>query len=181
MERFQAEFRAQVQGDTLTGYASVFGAIAKLPRHYERIGETAFDEVLKRDNVRALVNHNPTYLLATSKAGTLKLGTDSTGLHIEIPKLPDTTYARDLREVIERGDLEGMSFGFIPDKSDWSRAPNGSQLRTHTSLKMLLDVSPVTYPAYEETSVALRAMEWETETGKSQLTRVRARVLTKDK
>jgi HK97 family phage prohead protease len=177
MQRFHAEFRAEMTGDTLAGYAAVFGPVAKLARSYERLAPTAFDDALaKGADVRALVNHDPSKLLARTSSGTLKLGTDSHGLHFEA-QLPNTSYANDLRELVARGDLNSMSFGFVPGKQQMSTAPNGAQLRTHTSLAQLLDVSPVTFPAYEGTEVSLRSdWEWDEETTRSKLVRARARV-----
>lgn len=159
MERFAVELRAGITGDRLEGHAAVFDVTADLGRHYERLARTAFDDAVGRDNVRALVNHDPSKLLGTTNAGTLKVGIDSRGLVFEVPKLPDTTYARDLREMVARGDLDGMSFGFIPGEDEWSRARDGRQVRTHLAVRSLLDVSPVTYPAYQGTDVALRHME----------------------
>lgn len=159
MERFAVELRAGITGDRLEGHAAVFDVTADLGKHYERLARTAFDQVIDRDNVRALVNHDPSQLLGTTNAGTLKVSTDSTGLAFEIPKLPDTTYGRDLREMVGRGDLDGMSFGFIPGADEWSRARDGRQVRTHTALKSLLDISPVTFPAYSGTDVSLRRLD----------------------
>jgi len=159
VNRFAAECRAAVSGDRLVGHAAVFGVLADLPNHYEELARSAFDKRLD-DDVRALVNHDPNLLLGRTKSGTLKLGVDDEGLHFEIDKLPDTTYGRDLREMLDRGDLDGMSFGFIPGEKEWARAPDGRRIQRHTSLELLLDISPVTFPAYEGTGVALRAMQW---------------------
>lgn len=181
MERFSAELRAQLTGDKLEGHAAVFNVLAKLPARYEELATSAFDKVLDND-VRALVNHNPSALLGRTKSGTLKLSTDSSGLYFLIEKLPDTTHARDLRESIDRGDLDGMSFGFVPDKVSYRVAPDGRQVLTHDFLKVLLDVSPVTYPAYEGTDVALRNMTFDVPvfSAREQLIRLRAAQLLKE-
>jgi uncharacterized protein len=177
VNRFFAETRAEVSGDTLRGHAAVFGVMANLPQHYEQLDNSAFDNVIN-DDVRALVNHNPSLLLARSKSGTLKLGVDKTGLAFEIPKLPNTSYARDLRELVERGDLDGMSFGFMPGEDEWSKAPDGRQLRTHTNLAALIDVSPVTFPAYTGTDVALRAVDFSNRpNNRSKLIFIRSKLL----
>lgn len=177
MQRFNVEFRSEVQGNTLHGYAAVFNQVAKLPRHLEMLSRNAFDKVLKDGaDVRALVNHDPSQLIGRSASGTLRLETDDHGLHFEVD-LPDTQVGRDLRTLLERGDVTGASFGFVPGADEWSQAPDGSQLRTHTSVAQLLDVSPVTYPAYEGTAVALRAYDFSRPSGRSQLVRARARLL----
>lgn len=159
-ERFLAEFRATLDGNRLIGHAAVFGQTAKLATGYERLAPSAFKAALAdpATDVRALVNHNPTMVLGRQSAGTLKLETDDQGLRFEVD-LPDTSYARDLRELIGRGDVTGASFGFVPGEDEWSTAPDGKQVRTHTSVRKLLDVSPVTWPAYEGATVALRHLE----------------------
>lgn len=177
--RFEVELRAELAGDTLRGHAAVFGQSAKVPGGWEQIADGAFDEVLARDDtdVRALINHDPSKLLGRQSAGTLRVGTDSEGLPFEVD-LPDTSYARDLRELVERGDLTGASFGFIPGADTFGRAPDGRQLRTHTSVKGLVDVSAVTYPAYGGAGVALRHHEFETSTVRGRLIKARHRART---
>lgn len=159
MLRAFAELRAEISGDTLRGHAAVFGSLARLPQHYEAIAPTAFTRALDGDtsDPRALINHNPSLLLGRRSAGTLRLGVDSQGLEFEVD-LGNQSYARDLRESVERGDLRDMSFGFIPGEDEYSRAKDGRQIRTHTSVAELLDVSPVTYPAYQGTDLQLRSL-----------------------
>lgn len=159
MQRFAVEFRAEVAGDTLRGHAAVFGQTARVAGGYEQIAPTAFNEALKASDVRALLNHNPTLVLGRQSAGTLRLHVDDQGLAFEVD-LPDTSYARDLRELVARGDVTGASFGFVPGQDEYRKAPDGKQVRTHTSVAQLLDVSPVTWPAYDGTNVALRHMDW---------------------
>lgn len=157
MNRLYAEFRAEVTGDRLEGHAAVFGQVAQIRGGYEAIAPGAFDAVLGRgDDVVALRDHNPTMLLGRTAAGTLTVGTDADGLTFEIPKLPNTTYANDLRELVARGDLRGASFGFLPGRDEVGTAKDGRQMRTHTSVARLLDVSVVTLPAYDGTDVTLR-------------------------
>lgn len=159
MERFAVEFRAEVSGDTLRGHAAVFGQTAKVGGGYEQLAPTAFDAALKDSDVRALLNHNPTLVLGRQSAGTLRLSVDDEGLAFEVD-LPDTSYARDLRELVARGDVTGASFGFIPGQDEYRKAPDGKQIRTHTSVAQLLDVSPVTWPAYDGTDVSLRHIDF---------------------
>lgn len=162
MNRLFVEFRAEVQGDRLAGHAAVFGQLAQIRGGYEAIGPGAFNDTLARDDdVVGLRDHNPTMLLGRTSSGTLRLGVDDDGLAFEIPKLPNTTYANDLRELVERGDLRGASFGFLPGKDEIGRAPDGRQIRTHTSVRRLLDVSVVTLPAYDGTDVTLRHLTFD--------------------
>ncbi len=163
-DRFFVETRAELAGNTLKGYAAVFDGTARVGGGYERIAPNAFDEALKRAETRpggvaALINHNPSMLLGRSTSGTLRLSTDSRGLAFAVD-LPDTTDAHNLRALVERGDLAGASFGFIPGDDEITRAPDGKQVRTHTNIAELVDVSAVTYPAYEGTSLTLRHIEF---------------------
>ena len=155
-QRLSVELRAEVSGDRLAGHAAVFGQYADLGTHLEELAPSAFDDVLAGEpDVRALINHDPSLLLARTRNGSLKLGTDAAGLTFELD-LPDTTYANDLRELVGRGLLTQMSFGFIPGKHERASL-DGRRVVRHTGIADLFDVSPVTYPAYESTDVALRA------------------------
>lgn len=157
--RYYAELRsADVSGDTLAGHAAVFGQTAQIRGGYEAVAPEAFDAVLKRgDDVVALRDHDPALLLGRLSSGTLRVRTDDVGLAFEVD-LPDTAYARDVRELVRRGDLRGASFGFVPGTDVLGHAPDGKQLRTHTSVARLLDVSVVALPAYEGTDVVLRSL-----------------------
>lgn len=176
LTRFSVEVRSRIDGNTLRGHASVFGQMAKLPGHYERMAPTAFSSVLDRTDtdVRALFNHDPSMLLGRQSAGTLRLKVDDAGLAFEVD-LPDTSYARDLRSLVERGDLSGASFGFVPGDDEWTTAPDGKQVRTHVAVAELVDVSPVTWPAYSDTDVALRHYDFSRPSGREQMIRARHR------
>lgn len=152
------ECRSELVGDTLSGHAAVFNHRARIGNFDEELHRSAFDKALTGD-VPALVNHEPSKVLGRTTSGTLRLSTDDSGLYFEIPKLPNTTYANDLRESVSRGDINGMSFGFIPGLFTRGRAAMGRQLRSHTSIERLLDISPVTYPAYTGTDLLLRSFD----------------------
>lgn len=174
--RFAVELRSEVKGRTLYGHAAVFGAIAKLPGHYETFERSAFDAVLKSDrDIVALFDHDTAKLLGRQSSGTLRVSTDSEGLPFEID-LPDTQVGNDVRALAERRDITGASIGFLPGDDEWDVAPDGVRLRHHTSVAMLRDISPVTIPAYADTSVSLRHYEFDRPNrGRSQLIRARAR------
>lgn len=179
ISRFALEIRARLDGDTLHGHAAVFGVTARVPSGYEVLARSAFDQALKSEatDVRAFINHDPSKLLGRQSAGTLRLDADDEGLAFEVD-LPDTSYANDLRTLVERGDLTGASFGFVPGDDVWSRAPDGRMLRTHTSVAELVDVSAVTFPAYEGAGVALRHIDFKPLIHqRSQMIRARARAL----
>lgn len=147
---------------TFTGHASVFNSRTAIgnPKTwgwYEEIDKKAFDGALDRpDDVRFLRNHNPDQLLGRASAGTLRLWTDRKGLVAEAD-LPDTPLGQETRYLIERGDLDGMSFGFIPTKIEWSELDDGTELARILDIDPLLEVSVVTFPAYEETDAAARS------------------------
>jgi HK97 family phage prohead protease len=139
----------------IVGHAAVFNEVAG-DEHYflEQIAPGAFAEAVQHDDVRALWNHNPDYVLGRNKSGTLALWEDEKGLAIEIDP-PDTQWARDLMVSIGRGDISQMSFGFRVLDQAWE-TKDGADLRTIKKVE-LFDVSPVTYPFYEGTNVALRS------------------------
>lgn len=161
VDRIGCEYRAELRGNTLVGYAAVFDQAARIGGQYEAITRSAFDKVLgAKADVRCLVNHEPSRLLGRTSSGTLRLSTDDIGLRYEVD-LPDTQDGRDLRTLVARGDLTGSSFGFVPGMSTRSHTPDGATLRSHSSVDTLLDVSPVTYPAYSGTDglVSLRSLD----------------------
>lgn len=180
MRRFSCNLRSTVDGNRITGHAAVFNQTAYIPGEgYERLSRSAFDHVLSSGDtdVRALFNHDPNRLLGRQSAGTLKLDTDDDGLVFEVD-LPDTSYARDIRELAKRGDLDGASFAWVPGKATPDTAPDGKRRMTHTEVSRLIDVSVVTFPAYQGTDVALRSMNTVSR-NRSRLIRARARVTLK--
>ena len=154
----QSEFRVEnKEGKAqISGYAAVFNELSDdLGGFREKIQPGAFSEAIVNDDVRALWNHDSNYVLGRNKAGTLKLSEDERGLHYEVD-LPDTQWAKDLSESIKRGDVTQSSFGFMVDSDEWSKQ-DGETVRTLTKVT-LFDVSPVTYPAYPQTSTSARSI-----------------------
>lgn len=171
--RQECEIRGKGSTPKLGGYAAVFDQTTDLGwLGKERLARTAFAVVLAdpTTDVRALWNHDRQYLLGRQAAGTLRLSTDTRGLEYEVD-LPDTQYARDVRALVERRDLDGASFSFMPGNYTWDEA---HETRTHTSVAALVDVAPVTFPAYPGASTEARSL---TGAGRrrSQLIRVRHR------
>ena len=144
----------------IQGHAAVFDSwsetLGGMFPFKERVKRGAFTQSLEKDDIRALFNHDPNYVLGRNKSGTLELLEDEKGLSVKI-KPPDTTWARDLKISIERGDINQMSFGFSVEEDEWS-SEEGTDVRELRKVK-LFDVSPVTFPAYPETEVGVRAME----------------------
>ena len=151
------ELRSDDGEHRISGYAATFNTLSEnLGGFREQIRAGAFDDVLI-DDVRALFNHDPSMILGRTKAGTLHLDSDNTGLRYTIDP-PDTQYARDLHKSIERADVTQSSFAFQIEDDDWNEDDDGRIIRTIKKVKRLFDISPVTYPAYPDTSVAARSL-----------------------
>jgi len=134
------------------GYAAVFGKRALIAGLFEEsVGPSAFNKTVGEADVRALFNHDPSKVLGRNKAGTLELSIDNSGLYYRA-SIPDTSYGRDLAELLDRRDVTQSSFGFwtVQDHWDDGDTPHRSLVEVG-----LLDVSPVTYPAYEDATSAL--------------------------
>lgn len=150
---------------TIEGYAAVFYNADQKGTEYalwsdmvERIMPGAFDRALReKDDARGLFNHDANFLLGRVSSNTLRLSVDGVGLKYEID-LPDTQAARDVATAIERGDLTGSSFAFIPTKVTWIEEKQGDSYREIRQIEdvELFDVGPVTYPAYEATTTGVR-------------------------
>jgi len=148
-----AEVRAA--GDdslVIEGYAANFEQRTDLGYFKEEIARGAFDDVME-DDVRLLLNHEGAPMARTTN-GTLELSIDDTGLKYRAA-LADTQDGRDLYKLIKRGDISQSSFAFTIAEQEWSE---DRSTRTVTKMARLLDVSPVTYPAYPTTTVAARQM-----------------------
>lgn len=143
----------------MVGHAAVFNQLSEdLGGFREQILPGAFAEAIEKDDVRALWNHNADHVLGRKAAGTLTLTEDARGLAIEILP-PDTQIGRDLVTLMERGDVNQMSFGFQirPGGQDWAKDDSGQVVRTLKRVR-LFDVSPVTFPAYPATDIAVREL-----------------------
>lgn len=154
------EVREDELGDSIEGVAAVVNKRTDLGFFEEEILPGAFDDVLK-DDVRALFNHDPNYPLARTKSGTLKLSLNKTGDLVYRFDTPNRQYAKDLTDAIKSGDVSQSSFAFRVSEENWVYAEERDQkdLRQIKKIERLFDVSPVTYPAYQDTTVAKRSME----------------------
>lgn len=145
------------RADTIAGYAAVFGGEADIGGSFrEIIAPGAFTQTLKTADVRAYFDHDRGRVLGRSKAGTLRLKEDSKGLAVEID-LPDTSDGRDVKALLERGDVDGMSFGFVVTHDEWDETSDPPTRTIHAV--DLREVSVVSEPAYGDTSIALRGLE----------------------
>jgi len=143
----------------VVGYAAKFGVNSlDLGDFVERIDPGAFGLVAERRGrrkpleTRALWNHDPNYPLARYP-GTLRMTVDEVGLRYEFP-VPDTTYGRDIASNIRAGIVKGSSFSFtVPSGGDSWSVEDGRSVRTIQRIDSLLDVGPVTFPAYPDADV----------------------------
>ena len=165
--------------EMLVGHAAVFNTEARINGFF-----SSFDEIIapgaftrsiaENDDVRALFNHDASMVLGRTKSGTLRLSEDEIGLMSEID-VPDTQLGRDVTELIRRGDISQMSFGFIVRAEKIEEREDNVPVRTVLEAD-LFDVSPVTFPAFPETDIDVKR-DWRsaddiwTESIQSELTR----------
>jgi len=146
------EFEVREDGDGMTfeGYAAVFNTPSEPLPFIERIAPGAFKRSLdSRNDIKLLWNHDTGTVLGSTRAGTMRLNEDDRGLRVSAT-FPNTSAGRDAAELLRRGDVDSMSFGFsVPSGGDeWSN--DGSE-RTLNSVR-LHEVSIVAFPAYTSTA-----------------------------
>lgn len=158
---YRGELRAEGEGAErrIVGYAAVFNVLSvNLGGFREIIMPGAFKRTIGEADVRAVINHDANLVLGRNKAGTLTLREDEIGLRYEIIP-PDTQYARDLIVSLDRGDIDQSSFSFRAVEESWKYPTEQEPLPTRVLHDVdLFDVSPVTFPAYQETTVQARDM-----------------------
>jgi len=146
---------------TVVGSAAVFDKWSNPMGGWfrEKIDRHAFDNVLDQDTV-ALFNHDTNLILARNSAKTLKLSVDDKVLRYEF-EAPNTTAGNDLLENIRNGNISSSSFAFTVKTEQWSKSdsPDLEEDRTIIEVDQLIDVSPVVFPAYPDTSVAKRSFD----------------------
>lgn len=154
----EADFEIREIGDGMTfvGYAAKFNSRSEnLGGFVETITPGAFKRSLRsRNDVKLLVNHDSGRVLASTRSGTLRLEEDAVGLKVEAD-LPNTSDGRDMAELLRRGDLSSMSFGFTVMKDTWNA--EGSE-RSLESVR-LFETSIVAFPAYQATEANVRSYE----------------------
>lgn len=164
-ERRYTEFPAEIRGTgggggpKIGGYAAVFNKLSQnLGGFVEQVNPTFFNKTRGDGwpNVIARFNHDSNMLLGTSNANTLRLNVDDTGLFYEVEP-PRAMSA--VVEWVERGDVVRSSFAFrVPKDGDtWALSDQGYPLRTLVT-GQLVDVAPVTEPAYMDTTAGLRSL-----------------------
>lgn len=155
------EVRKDEQSGTVEGIASKVGVEYDMGWYMERIKPGAFDDVLG-DDVRVLFNHDPNQILGRTKSGTAEIFKTPEGHLGYRYKTPDRSYARDLEDAINAGDVDQSSFAFMIRDQSWieeTRDGKTVNVREISKMERLYDVSPVTYPASPDTTVAKRSFD----------------------
>lgn len=171
-----AEARVEIRADEdgadprFGGHAAVFNSRTAIGNpltwgFYEQIAPGAFTKTLSEGDARFLIDHDPYYVVARASAETLELKQDKIGLKVDAALDTELSYVRDLVANLRNGNITGMSFGFYVTKDDWDiekvETSDGMEaeveVRTIREVK-LIEVSAVTFPAYEDTDAGLRSL-----------------------
>ncbi len=157
-------------GSTFFGHAAVFDTRTAIGNpltwgFYEEIAPGAFTKTLSEGDARMLIDHDSYYVCSRSSAGTLHLSQDARGLAVMSEMDEELSYVKDLKRNLQNGNITGMSFGFYVVKDDWSTEEvetndgHTAEVEVRRILETkLIEVSAVTFPAYEETDAGLRAL-----------------------
>lgn len=151
------EFREDGETQYIEGYGIVYDQATDIGPFTEDVKRGAADHLLNSD-VRGLLNHDTNYVLGRTKSGTMELIGDERGVKYRIKYNPNDPDHVRVREKIKRGDISQSSFGFTVQDDDWSMR-KGKQHRSITKFKSLVDMSPVTFAAYKNTTVAMRSLD----------------------
>ena len=182
LRAFNFEVRAEQDeqhGNILTGRPIVYDQKTDLGWYDEIIEQGALADTDLRD-VRFLVNHNTDMIpLARSRNNnansTMQMRIDEEGMLIRVDlDVENNSEAKNLYSAVERGDIDGMSFMFTVDGDKWDDIESDHPTRTITNIERVLEVSAVTFPAYEQTSISARGLDSALENAKSSLENVKA-------
>ena len=179
---FDFEVRAEQNeehGSFLTGRPIVYNARTNLGWYDEIIAAGALDETDLRD-VRFLVNHNTDMIpLARSRnnnaASTMQMSVDESGMEIRVDlDTENNAEAKSLYSAVSRGDISGMSFMFTVDEDGWDDIDSEHPTRTIRAISRVFEVSAVTFPAYEQTSIQARGLSDALESARTSLESAKA-------
>lgn len=144
---------------SFSGYVVKFGKPSVDMGFTEYVDKRAFDNTLKDDdhNIFALYNHDWDKPLASTRNGTLKLWADERGLQFELTPKADTSFMRDVKELVESGELRGCSFGFRVNKDKWETR-DGKDYRILLDVD-LFEVTLTSNPAYQSSEISTRSYD----------------------
>lgn len=144
----------------LVGIVVPYGVLSDedaIPWFRERFLKGAFARTIVSDDIKAYWMHEKTYIFGSTKAGTLRLSENDSGLFFEID-MPETSMGKDAIVSIKRGDVDGMSFSFRAVVQEWDETDPDNVIRTISEAD-LFEISPEPFPAYTSTSVSARSAE----------------------
>lgn len=182
IRKFDFEVRAkrdETHGTFLEGTPIVYDSWTNLGWYDEQIQRGALDNTDLTD-VRFLINHNTDMIpLARSRNNnensTMQMTVDESGMNIRVNlDTENNTDARSLYSAVERGDIDGMSFMFVVDGELWEEEESEHPKRTITDIEKVFEVSAVTFPAYEQTSISARGLSEALDSARASLESVRA-------
>ena len=188
LRAFTFEVRAEqddAHGNILTGRPIVYDSRTDLGWYDEIIENGALHDTDLRD-VRFLVNHNTDMIpLARSRNNNansnMQMSVDDEGMLIRVDlDVENNSEAKNLYSAVERGDIDGMSFMFTVDGDTWDDIESEHPIRTITAIGKVLEVSAVTFPAYEATSISARGLDSALDNAKSSLESVKAEARAKE-
>ena len=162
-----AQFKTREESETgdliLSGYFIKFDEVTELwPGYFEVIKREGVEKAIQTADIRALFNHDDNLVLGRTGNGTVTLGVDEIGLFGDIIINKEDPQAIGAYARVQRGDVVGCSFGFIPIKIDTEERADGSYLDTILELE-IFEVSPCTFPAYPQTEIAARQKDFESQ------------------
>lgn len=153
---FRSDFKTRAESDGgkyIEGYFAVFNQATELWGNcFEQIAPGAFANSLEKNDIRCLFNHDTAIVLGRMGSGTLELKEDAHGLWGSVRINEEDSQAMDIYARVERGDINGCSFGFYPTEEKYEDRADGSTLWTVLDTDTL-EVSVVTFPAYPQTEV----------------------------
>lgn len=164
---YNFDIRSELNEDgvgIVTGRPIVYNSRTDLGYFDEIIESGALDKADLRD-VRFLVNHDTSRIpLARSRNNnansTMQMTLDNEGMAIRVNlDTKNNSEARNLYSAIQRGDITGMSFMFSVEKEDWENLESDHPLRRIKQISNVVEVSAVTFPAYEDSSISVRNKE----------------------
>lgn len=162
-----AQFKTREETETgdliLSGYFIKFDEVTELwPGYFEVIKREGVEKAIQNADIRALFNHDDSLVLGRTGNGTVALGVDDIGLFGDIIINKEDPQAVGAYARVQRGDVVGCSFGFIPIKINTEERDDGSYLDTILELE-IFEVSPCTFPAYPQTEIAARQKDFESQ------------------
>jgi len=154
------EVRADGEGMNISGYAIVFDEPSK-PLYGGMFVETISKRALQGVDLAdlfLLYNHNDNDILGSTVGNTMSVSVDERGLRFDA-SLPNTQLGKDTFELIKRGDIRGVSFGFMVESDTWNTSVTPEH-RTINKIKEVKELSITAFPAYDQTEVSARAINF---------------------